>query len=451
MTTVRGDDFANVIYQDDYGHELDIYAYGGNDRIYLNITGTYGGFNWVDAGSGQDQVYNVFEGGNDIDLGSGDDYYVGSGYSTDPDYYDVVYGYDGNDIFEISTFHSDYYGEVGNDVFYSVGFNNLFHGGVGVDVVSYELQDTDEDLAGRGVVVDLAGEYSRTRGTNYEEILISIENVVGSGAADDIYGSAIANRLWGSNGNDYIAGRAGEDTLFGEGGNDTLDGGAGNDIVYGEAGNDTLHGSTGGLDRLDGGAGSDTYVLGGQNAIIVDSSGVDLITCSISRSIGSLSFIENLALTGTAAINGVGNGNNNALAGNSAANSLNGSAGNDSLNGGLGNDTLIGGTGTDTFLFNTALNASTNVDMIGDFAVVDDTIRLDNAIFTALTATGTLSASLFTANAAGIAQDADDRIIYDSDSGRLYYDSNGNAAGGSVHFATVAVSLTLTANDFYVA
>ncbi|UVK42792.1 hypothetical protein BPNPMPFG_004510 [Mesorhizobium sp. AR07] len=81
-----------------------------------------------------------------------------------------------------------------------------------------------------------------------------------------------------------------------------------------------------------------------------------------------------------------------------------------------------------------ALNASTNVDRVTDFSVVDDTIQLDNAIFAALGGNGTLSANQFVANASGTATNASQHITYETDTGWLYYDSNGNAAGGSVHF-----------------
>ncbi|MFO0053334.1 MAG: Calx-beta domain-containing protein, partial [Dolichospermum sp.] len=57
--------------------------------------------------------------------------------------------------------------------------------------------------------------------------------------------------------------------------------------------------------------------------------------------------VENLTLTGTAAINGTGNTGNNVLIGNSANNTLTGNAGNDTLNGNAGNDNLISGDGND--------------------------------------------------------------------------------------------------------
>jgi len=105
---------------------------------------------------------------------------------------------------------------------------------------------------------------------------------------------------------------------------------------------------------------------------------------------------------------------------------------------------------TTSFVFTTALNASTNVDHITDFSVADDTILVDNAIFVALGGNGTLSAAQFVANASGTASNASQHIIYETDTGWLTYDSNGNAAGGSTHFATLAANLALTNADFVV-
>ena len=61
-----------------------------------------------------------------------------------------------------------------------------------------------------------------------------------------------------------------------------------------------------------------------------------------------------------------------------------------------------------------------------------------------------LTAAQFAANASGTAQDASDRIIYETDTGRLIYDSNGNVAGGDVHFATLDAGLAISNADFSV-
>ncbi|MGP3699482.1 calcium-binding protein, partial [Rhodobacter sp. NSM] len=116
--------------------------------------------------------------------------------------------------------------------------------------------------------------------------------------------------------------------------------------------------------------------------------------------------------------------------------------------GGLGNDRLTGGAGADIFVFNTRLTTN-NIDRINDFSVVDDTILLENAIFTTLSA-GTLAASAFASNMTGKATDALDRLIYEKDSGALWYDADGTGSGARIQFATISAGLSLTAVDFLV-
>lgn len=130
------------------------------------------------------------------------------------------------------------------------------------------------------------------------------------------------------------------------------------------------------------------------------------------------------------------------------ADTLFGGGGNDLLDGGLAADTLTGGAGQDAFRFSTALGNG-NVDWIKDFNVADDLIQLDSLIFTALN-DGALALGAFFKSAAGAAHDADDRIIYDTDSGFLAYDADGTGATASVQFARLGTNLNLSANDFVV-
>jgi serralysin len=153
--------------------------------------------------------------------------------------------------------------------------------------------------------------------------------------------------------------------------------------------------------------------------------------------------------------------NINTINGTSSANTLNGTtgddiiygfAGNDKLNGNLGNDTLDGGAGRDNFIFNTTLGTN-NIDQIINFNTADDTIRLENAIFTKLSKTGTLSSSFFRANGGGIAQDSNDYILYDTSNGKLYYDADGNGAQLALQFAQIDLATMtgiLTRSDFVV-
>ena len=168
--------------------------------------------------------------------------------------------------------------------------------------------------------------------------------------------------------------------------------------------------------------------------------------------------LDNLTLTGGGTINGNGNGLDNWLTGNGAANRLLGGAGedmvrggngNDRLYGGEGDDRLSGGSGADRFYFDTALNASTNVDRILDFSTAPDTIMLDRAIFDDIALNGTLRASAF--RNGNVAADSSDRILYDGATGRIFYDADGNGAGAdAILFATVTAGTALTNADFSV-
>ncbi|CAN7410687.1 hypothetical protein [Rhizobium sp. LjRoot254] len=117
--------------------------------------------------------------------------------------------------------------------------------------------------------------------------------------------------------------------------------------------------------------------------------------------------------------------------------------------GGLGNDTLRGGAGADSFIFDSPLDGAPNVDRILDFNVRDDTIELGNIAFQAM-GLGSLGRANFAAGASGKALDADDRIIYDRDSGWLLHDADGKGGGDAVHFATIGKNLNLDHRDFLV-
>jgi Ca2+-binding RTX toxin-like protein len=146
-----------------------------------------------------------------------------------------------------------------------------------------------------------------------------------------------------------------------------------------------------------------------------------------------------------------GGADNDTLTGNAGADRLIGDAGSDTLFGGAGKDTLTGGADKDFFVFNTALSATTNVDLITDFSHVDDTIRLSKAIFKALGAAGVLKSAFFFKGAA--AHDADDHIIYNPANGRLYYDDDGNGVHAQVLFATLGTTThptNVAYNDFVV-
>lgn len=148
----------------------------------------------------------------------------------------------------------------------------------------------------------------------------------------------------------------------------------------------------------------------------------------------------------------LGTNNTEVLTGKSGIDEINANGGNDRVYGKEGNDVLTGGAGKDIFVFDTK-TGSTNVDRITDFNVADDTIYLDNAVFSklgsgSLSSPRKLSSSYFEAKAA--ADDSNDYILYNKATGSLSYDADGSRSGAAVEIAKLAAGLNLTYNDIYV-
>ncbi len=152
-------------------------------------------------------------------------------------------------------------------------------------------------------------------------------------------------------------------------------------------------------------------------------------------------------------------GNANSLSGGLGNDTVDGGAGADTLAGGLGNDSLTGGSGADIFRFDTLPDAATNRDAISDFNVVDDTLQLENAVFSSLLSTGALAAASFRSGGGfssaadadhfQVGRDTDDYLIYDS-SGALYYDASGHTGAGPVQIGSLGAGPALTSLDFFV-
>lgn len=132
------------------------------------------------------------------------------------------------------------------------------------------------------------------------------------------------------------------DDFTGNSGNNRIDPGLGNDIQRGSAGNDTYV------------TNSAADVLTGE---VATTGGTDTVESSVGWTLQPI--LENLTLTGSAAINGGGNSADNVITANSGANTLTGSGGNDTLVEKGGNDILNGGPGNDTYVFSGASGAIT--------------------------------------------------------------------------------------------
>ncbi|MDX2307807.1 MAG: hypothetical protein NW216_06195 [Hyphomicrobium sp.] len=374
-------------------------------------------------------------------------------------------------------------GNDGNNTLSGGGNNDTMKGGKGNDIYLSDGGDSIEEYTGGGTdrvdssvtVVELWSQVENLRLTGTANINAngnSLVNTIEGNAGNNILDGGIdtlVDTLIGGGGNDTYVLRNGTDNIIDSGGvNDTVTstitrslagyasvdkliliggdmngtGNALNNTLIGTVGKNILDGGTGN-DRLEGAGGNDTYIVdSGDTVIELANAGKDTVQ-SATTVTALANNVENLTLTGSNAVNATGN---------SLANVIVGNSGNNLINGLGGTDTMTGGLGQDTFFFNTALNLSTNLDRITDFVAADDTIRLENTgtgLFNAL-ALGTLSAAAFKANATGVATEADDRIIYNTANGNLYYDTNGSNAGGSQLFAVLTTKPTITNADFVI-
>ncbi|OYU01548.1 MAG: hypothetical protein CFE36_09685 [Sphingomonadaceae bacterium PASS1] len=300
-----------------------------------------------------------------------------------------------------------------------------------------------------GAVLDVAGNAAVALTTYTFTTLSAVNTINGTAAANTLNGTAGDDAIYGFGGNDTLNGNAGNDLLDGGTGNDRMTGGAGDDIyvvesandtvteaanggtdtvrttrasytlannvenltyigdatfsgtgnaannsITGGIGNDTLDGRAGN-DIMTGGLGNDRYVVDSSGDVVVEQSseGNDMVTASMSYVLGAN--VENLTLSGNAALNGTGNAVANQITGNSGANILRGAGGADTLNGAGGTDTaafdqaassyaldhsgsavivsdLVNGEGTDT------LTAIENLNFAGsNYAIVSGTTAVN--------------------------------------------------------------------------
>lgn len=327
-------------------------------------------------------------------------------------------------------------GQAGNDTLNGVGGNDTLIGWSGADTMLGGLGDDTYFVENVGdVVTEFFNAGTDTVSSRLTYTLPSqVENLILTGtAAINGTGNTLANTLTGNTAANQLNGLAGNDTLNGGSGNDTLNGGAGIDALIGGTGADTLLG----------GQGDDIYGVDNVGDIVTEllNEGKDMVSTQLSYTLPTN--VEHLTLTGTTAVNGTGNGLANTLTGNTAANQLNGLAGNDTLDGGTGTDILTGGMGNDIFKFTT----TESIDSVTDFNVVNDTIQLENAVFTALS-TGLLESEQFRVGTQ--AQDGNDYVIYHNATGALLYDPDGNGAGAAVQIATLSTGLAMTNADIIV-
>jgi Ca2+-binding RTX toxin-like protein len=317
----------------------------------------------------------------------------------------------------------------GNDALAGAGGNDTLIGGSGRDAM---YGGTGDDVMFVDHLTDTVFEFA---GEGNDRVAASATYALAAGQEIETLEATTLSTTNAMN----LTGNAFSQTIIGNDGVNVLSGGGGNDLMKGGGGNDTLIGSSSAA-TMYGGLGNDTYqVFDGSDAVIENvGEGTDRIAAATSYTLLAGSEIEILEALNTSTntpLNFTGNAFAQKIVGTDGANILDGKGGNDVLNGAAGADTLA---------FTTALGAG-NVDTIQGFLSGTDKIALDDAVFTAIVP-GALAAGAFVTGTS--AQDGDDRIIYDSATGALYYDSDGTGAAAQVQFATLDQHPLLAGSDF---
>ena len=469
-----------------------LFGGAGNDRLFGSLAADtlFGGDGDDTLTVTDDTAAANGDAGNDTLLGStgGDSLFGGDGN-------DLINGGGAADVLVGAGGDDRMFGGTGAD-FLQGGFGlNTLTGGDGADTY-FIIQTTD-------VIVELSTDAGIDQIlTDQDYVLaatISVESLLAFDpartTAQQLTGNALAQSIRGNSGDnvldtgggaaDVMQGLAGDDTyhvfnaadqVFETGGQGSADRvqtavgyvlAAGIDIEFLEALNavdtvalnlrgnalaQTITGNAGANDINSGGGAADTLRgLGGDdfyrvfNAAdrVIEAIGqgiTDRVVAAVSYALDKFSEIEVLATqnnAGIAAINLTGNDFGQRMVGNAGANVITGFG---------GHDTLVGGAGADTFVFFGDYDP-TNTDLITDYSVAADQIRFD-ATDSAILPVGALAAAAFVTNITGLAQDASDRIIYQSNTGKLFFDADGLGGVAAVQFAQVTPNLGLSNAEF---
>lgn len=472
-------------------------------------------FGNIRLGGGADELSNFGQIRGDLFLNEGDDIVTnthfimaGANGATGKvflaDGFDTFNGSVNTDRVDGGNDDDDLFGNGGNDVLEGGAGSDLLDGGTGNDtltgdtgndtfVIDNQL-DTIVEITGGGTADTVRASASFALASANHIEFMETTNAAGIASINLTGNVLLAQTITGNAGNNVLSGGPDnfEDVLFGLGGNDTYvlggsladtvsdtsgtdtitstidrdlsiysgienltllgaaaanaTGDSGANVITGNSAVNTLNGGADALaDTLAGAGGNDIYIVNSTD-IIVESGGngtADRVKAQQSFTLAaddSIEILETISATALTAMT---------LRGNSLVQSVIGNNGANTIDGGWGSDTLTGGLGVDRFEFTSTLSAS-NIDKITDFNVAADTIALKASIFMAI---GTLTAAdYFKANLAGVATDATDRIIYDTDLGALFYDRDGTGAAAAIQFAlfTSAVKPVLTTADFVV-
>jgi serralysin len=368
----------------------------GDDTVDGN-----GGSDWLAGDEGKDHLDGGSDDGFDI-LSYSQTYFdksgkkgivlkIGKGSVTDPwgdkDTFENFEGFWG------TRFKDKFTGTGGREEFAPLGGADFINGKGGLDLVDYSH---DNDFPGKkgkkGIKVDL------------DEGKIKD----GFGQTDSVKGIEL---IRGTQYKDVFKGGKKDDTFDGLDGKDKYDGGGGRNYIEFNANN----------------------FNNGQNGVVVDVSKGKILD------------------------DGYGNTEKfkaiQSFAGTDFGDTFIGGKKGDQFKGEDGNDTMTGGRGGDTFVFNPPPDNATNHDTITDFNQgKGDRIALWSDSFPELSEVdGGLDPAQFVANAGGNPTNGNQHLVYDTSTGKLFLDPDGNgSAGDQILIVTLTSKPTITADAFEV-
>lgn len=399
-------------------------------------------------------------------LDDGDDIVVGLGVSVvSTDFFAIRGDFSGHDATVYGSVTGYYYGiflgdsitDADNSVFIAAGGTVAADPSIGAAVLIYgahAFAHNDGDISGRGGIIVGGDGPGLTQiinnGTIYCSDFAIAASTTGGGSVRITNTGTIESRH----------------AYFGEGADDTFinQGLIRGLVVLGEG--DDLFDNRGGtvVGLITGHTGNDTFILAASAEQI--HGGDDIDTIGFLGSVGAsvtlngafanagaafgdtYAEIENI-FGSTAADTFTGNWAANTLAGLGGTDILSGRGGHDRLIGGFGKDRIAGGLGNDTFVFKSPGQGG---DLILDFGAAvgnNDRFEISAAGFAGGLVPGALNASEFRARADNVAQDADDRFIFRSTDKTLWFDADGNGAGGALMIADLQANAVVTAADIF--
>ncbi len=366
-------------------------------------------------------------------------------------------GESGNDFLDGKAGDDRLYGGAGNDTLWGNEGNDQLYGDEGIDVMwggsgdDVYLVDHLRDRVSEAVSATDSSDAGGTDDTVYSSVSFvladRLEHLIMRDSANPISGT-------GNAANNIITGNSGDNLIDGKGGIDDLNGANGSDIYLiraadehsaaefndkGFEGTDEVRFSPTASPAVAGTPATAPRLklfegdMGIERVVIGTGTGKEAITSGkIAADIDASAVQSGLTLVGNAGVN-----------------TLIGTAFNDVLIGNAGADTLTGGTGGDKFVFNLAPNARSGVDTLTDFSHGEDQLVFVQSKFANIGPAGDLAESAFRSGA-GVttAQDADDRFLFDTGSGNLYFDRDGSGSGAAVLIGVLTPGTSLSATDF---